>query len=229
MIAFIRSALRPVRWRTFAALQVVGQGAILVESTEEVLFGTWFGHPSLHYVAMAVNVVVLLAVALSADVLVTRGMRARSAYTVAVVATWPVAFVSTCATQWLYLKAFPLPPGVPNLYWKAAFLTSNHMCIYGVFALLVYFNQRMADRVLENFRAAELRRVTLAQQLAASRLAAAEAQIDPRRLFDELARIRREFADDEPGAEDRLNELIQSLRAATARTKQDDPPEVRAT
>ena len=65
MIAVVQSALRalrPLRWRTFLALQAAGQCAILVESTEGDLFGAWFGHPSLHYAAMALNVLLLLRV-----------------------------------------------------------------------------------------------------------------------------------------------------------------------
>ncbi len=227
MSAFLCAALRPLRalrWRTLFALEVLGQCAILVESTEDFLFGTWFGHPSLHYASMALNVLLLIPVGLVADALVARGARERYVYTTAVFATWPVAFLSTCTMEWLYLRVFAVPPGVPNLFWKAAFMTSNHLYIYGAFALLVYFNQRMADRLLENFRDAELRRVTLEQQLAASRLAAAEAQVDPRRLFDDLARIRGEFADDAPGAEDSLNDLIQSLRTAMGRTREVDAP-----
>ena len=224
MIAFLRSALRPLRWRTLLAVEVLGQCAILVESTEDALFGTWLGHPSLHYASMALNVLLLLPAALVADALVARGARERYVYTLAVLATWPVAFVSTGTMEWVYLRLFPVAPGAPNLFWKAAFETSNHMYIYGAFALLVYFNQRMADRLLENFRDAELRRVTLEQQLAASRLAAAEAQVDPRRLFDDLARIREEFADDKPHAEDSLNDLIQSLRTAMGRTREVDAP-----
>ena len=219
MIAFLHAVLRPLTWRQFLLLQLLGQLAILIESTEETLFGTWFGHPSLHYASMALNVALLTPVGLLADEAVTRGMRPRYAYTAAVLGTFPVALLSTTAMQWLYLLRFPPVPGAPGLFWRAALETSVHMYIYGGFVMLVYFNQRMADRILENFRAAELRRVMLEQRLVDSRVAAAEAQIDPRRLFDDLARIRAEFAMDSPAADDSLNSLIQSLRAALARTK----------
>jgi len=225
MIAFTRSALRPLRWRHFFAMQVLGQFAILIQSTGDVLFGTWLGHPSLHYASMALNVALLVPLGLFADEVVTRGARPRYAYTAAVLATYPVALLSTSATQWLYLQVFPLAPGKPNLFWRAAFETSTNLYIYGGFVMLVYFNQRMADRILENFRATELHRVKLEQQLIDSRVAATEAQIDPHRLFDDLARIRSEFAADSPGAEDSLNLLIHSLRAALARTKQVEEPE----
>jgi hypothetical protein len=225
MIAFMRSALRPLRWRYFFAMQVLGQFAILIQSTEDALFGTWLGHPSLHYASMALNVALLVPVGLFADEIVTRGTRPRYAYTAAVLATYPLAFLSTSAMQWVYLQLYPLAPGTPNLFWRAAFETSTHLYIYGGFVMLVYFNQRMADRILENFRATELRRVNLEQQLLDSRVAATEAQIDPRRLFDDLARIRSEFAADFAGAEDSLNSLIQSLRAAFARTKRAEEPE----
>jgi hypothetical protein len=226
MIAFIRTALRPLRWHYFFAMQVLGQFSILIESTEDdALFGTWLGHPSLHYASMALNVALLVPLGLFADEVVTRGARPRYAYTAAVLATYPVAFLSTSVMQWVYLQLFPLVPGKPNLFWRAAFETSTHLYIYGGFVMLVYFNQRMADRILENFRATELHRVNLEQQLMDSRVAATEAQIDPRRLFDDLARIRGEFAADSPGAEDSLNSLIHSLRTALARTKRVEEPE----
>lgn len=214
-----------ISWRHFLVIQVLGQFAVIAESTESALFGSWLGHPSLHYVSMALNVALFVPLGLFADEIVTRGARPRFAYTAAVMGTYPVALFSTCTMQWVYLRLFPLTPGHANLFWRAAFETSNHLYIYGGFVLLVYFNQRMADRILQNFRAAELRRVSLERQLLDSRVAATEAQIDPSRLFRDLARIRQEFAADSPAAEESLNSLIHSLRSALTRTRLADEPE----
>ena len=65
---------------------------------------------------------------------------------------------------------------------------------------------------------AELRRVQLDQQLVQSRLATAEAQIDPQMLFSALAQIKRGLEASQPHAEKQMNELIQTLRAALAST-----------
>ena len=84
--------------------------------------------------------------------------------------------------------------------------------------MLVFMNQRAADRLLLNFRNSELRRVQLERQLVESRLATAEAQIDPTMLFNQLADIKLGFIHGEDRAEEQLNALIQALRAALART-----------
>jgi hypothetical protein len=79
-------------------------------------------------------------------------------------------------------------------------------------------NGRAADRMLEGVRSAELQRVKLDQQLMQSRLATAEALIDPQMLFGELAKIKHGFEDSQPDADRKLSDLIQTLRAALART-----------
>jgi LytS/YehU family sensor histidine kinase len=63
-----------------------------------------------------------------------------------------------------------------------------------------------------------LSRVRLEQQLIESRLATAEAQIDPRMLFEALREIRSSLARAEPQADTQLDRLIRRLRNALART-----------
>jgi len=65
-------------------------------------------------------------------------------------------------------------------------------------------------------RAAELERVGVERRLIESRLAAAQAQIDPERVFRHLAEIRNLYASARPGADERLEALIQELRASVA-------------
>jgi sensor histidine kinase YesM len=79
-------------------------------------------------------------------------------------------------------------------------------------------NGRAAERMLEGVRSAELRRVKLDRQLVESRLATAEAQIDPQMLFGALAQIKHGLEESQPEAEKQLNDLIQTLRSALART-----------
>jgi sensor histidine kinase YesM len=81
--------------------------------------------------------------------------------------------------------------------------------------------------MLEGVRGAELRRVQLDQQLVESRLATAEAQIDPQMLFSALAQIKRGLEQGTPEAEVKLNQLIQTLRTALTRTIAVDESEER--
>ena len=202
MIAFLRSALRPLRWRYFFAMQVLGQFAILIESTEDALFGTWLGHPSLHYASMALNVALLVPLGLFADEVVTRGARPICVHRSRARHLPGGAFLSASAMQWVYLQHFPLAPGKPNLFWASRVRNQHSPVHLRGFRNAGLFQSAHGRPDPREFRATELRRVHLEQQLLDSRVAATEAQIDPRRLFDDLARIRSEFAADSPGAED---------------------------
>jgi sensor histidine kinase YesM len=84
--------------------------------------------------------------------------------------------------------------------------------------MLVYLNRRLAQRMLEGVRGAELRRVQLERQLVESRLATAEAQIDPQMLFSALADIRLGLERASPDADAKLDGLVQRLRLALAGT-----------
>jgi len=218
MIESLRAVWQAITWRRLLLLQGLGQLAIYLESREQHLFGFWMGHTSEHYVAMALSVFLIIPIALLSDEAVKRGAAPKFAYTIALLTTLPVAFVATTVTQHVYLSIFGLPPGKPNLFWISSVETTFHMYTYGAFGMLVFMNQRTADRLLENFRNSELKRVQLERQLVESRLATAEAQIDPAMLFDQLARIKAGFERGGEGAEAQLNELIQGLRAALKRT-----------
>jgi len=205
-------------WRNLLLMQALGQLAIFADSLEEKLFGAWMGHQSLAYASMALNVCLVLPMTLIADAAVERGRKAGAVYTAAILMTLPLAGISTGLMEWVYVVVFGLPADKPNFFSRAAIETTFHMYIYGAFVMLVYFNQRTADRMLEHFRTAELRRARLENELVDSRLATAEAQIDPTLLFTRLGGIKRGFERADPSAEDELNELIKSLRAALART-----------
>lgn len=217
MIDSLRATWQAITWRNLLILQALGQLAIYLESREQALFGTWMGHPSLGYVSMALSVFLLVPIALLSDEAVKRGAAPKLAYPIAVGLTVPVAILATSVTQHVYLSIFGLPPGRPDLFWRSSIEASVHMYIYGAFGMLVFMNQRTADRMLENFRNSELRRAQLERQLVESRLATAEAQIDPTMLFEELAEIRLGFKRGGDRAELQLTELIQTLRTALTR------------
>jgi hypothetical protein len=214
----LRTTWQAASWRNPLILLAAGQIAIYMDSREEHPLGYWMGHPSAGYVAMALLVLLIIPIALLSDEAVDRGASARFAYAIAAISTLPVALLTTTATQHAYLSIFGLPPGTADQFWVTSIAAGVHFSIYGAFGMLVFINQRTADRMLENFRKGELRRVELERQLVNSRLATAEAQIDPTMLFDRLAEVKLGFQRGEDHAEARLNELIQSLRAALART-----------
>jgi len=221
MIERIRVAFKPLTWRWFLGLHALGQLTVVAYATEYPMFGTWMGHPSMHRVATAIAVTVLIGVGLLADEATNRGTAPRLAYGLAIFAIIPALVLSTVSSESLYLSLFPQPVSLTHqFYWRSAISTSADMLAAAGLGMLVFANQRTAERMLRNIRETERSRTELERQLLESRLATAEAQIDPNRLFNSLARIRGEYAEDSPNAEDSLNALIQELRAALARTRE---------
>jgi hypothetical protein len=218
MIESLRAAWQAITWRNMLILQLLGQLTVYVDSREEPVIGSWMGHPSVGYVSMALSVMLVVPVALLADQAVRRGAAPWFSYSIAVASTVPVTLLATSVTQQVYLSIFGLPLEVPNLLWRSTIAGGFFMDVYVAFGVLVFTNQRTADRILEHFRNSELERAQLERQLVESRLATAEAQIDPTMLFNQLAEIKLGYAGGEDRAEAQLNELIQTLRTALART-----------
>jgi hypothetical protein len=218
MIESLRATWQAITWRNMLVLQLLGQITVYIDSREEPVLGAWMGHPSAGYVSMALSVLLVVPVALLADEGVRRGAAPRVAYPIAVMSTVPVTLLATALTQHVYLAIFGLPPTVPNLFWRSTISMGFFMCTYVAFGVVVFTNQRTADRVLERFRNSELQRAQLERQLVESRLATAEAQSDPAMLVNQLAEIKSGFTRGDDRAEAQLNELIQTLRAALART-----------
>lgn len=214
MTGYLRAVATTLTWRHWAVLQALGLLAIYLTSRETKVFG----HLGEHYVGMVLTVSLLAPIAIIADEAVNRGARPRIAYTLAVASTIPVAFVSMALVQGLYLEFLPALAGPADGFWKRAFEVTLEIANFIAFAMVVYLNRRTADRLLENFRGAELRRAQLEQQLVISRLATAEAQIDPAKLLAELGRIKRDLELGRADAEEELADLIQALRVAMART-----------
>jgi hypothetical protein len=218
MIEPLRAVWQAITWRNMLVLQGLGQITVFIDSREEPVLGSWMGHPDAGYVSMALSVLLVIPIALLADEAVNRGAAPRLAYAIAVIATIPVTLTATALTQLVYLSIFGLPPNLPNLFWRTTLAGGFFMCTYVAFGVLIFTNQRIADRTLERFRNSELQRAQLERQLVESRLATAEAQLDPAMLVNQLSQIKSGFARGEDRAEGQLNELILTLRSALART-----------
>jgi hypothetical protein len=209
---------RGMTWRRFLFTQAIVALAVLVESFEDPLLGTWMGHPSLQYAAMSLSAFVLLAMTLYADELVNRGAWATLVYPTAVVLAFPVTFVVTGMTEEIYYAVLRLPRAVAEAHRWVFIGTAENIAVVCAFGMVIYMNRRAAERMLERVQAAELKRVQLERQLLDSRLAMAEAQVDPQMLFSALAEIRDGFSRSLPNADAKLDELVQHLRSALART-----------
>lgn len=205
-------------WRRILFTQAIVALAVLVESFEGPLLGSWMGHPSLQYVAMSASAFVLLAMTLYADDLVNRGVKARLIYPITVLLAFPLTFVITGITEEIYYAVLRLPRAVAEAHRWVFISTAEDIAVICAFGMVIYMNRRTAERMLERVQGAELKRVQLEGQLIESRLATAEAQVDPQMLFSALAEIRDGFSRSLPNADAKLDELVQHLRSALART-----------
>jgi len=205
-------------WRRIVFTQAIIALSVFVKSFEGKPLGTWMGHPSLAYVASSLSALLLLAVALYADAIVTRGAPARLVYPLAVLCAFPLALLVTWGIEQLYFVVFSVPPTtVEANRWK--FISyAEDIALICAFGMVIFMNRRTAERMLERVQSAELKRVQLEGQLIESRLATAEAQVDPQMLFSALAEIRDGFSRSLPDADAKLDRLVQHLRTALART-----------
>jgi hypothetical protein len=194
------------------------------------LIAAFVGERALH-VVMAVmlvsSAVANLLVALSADEAVKRGTALRMAYPVAIF-TLLLVHCAIAESARRYFGEALNPPNVrPNMLWLGILRYGLDQSLWGIFALFVYLNRRIAQRMLQRVHTAELRRVQLEAQLVESRLAAAQAQGNPQMLFGALADIREKLSTAVPEADERLDGLIQRLRSALAHTDTNGDPAAR--
>ena len=165
-----------------------------------------------HVVSNAVGALFVMLAALAADEAVHRRVPFWCAYPLALLA----ASGASTIVQWS-LQSWPavaFAEGGTSL----AFAVSIGLGVFtlGGLGMLAYTDRQSAERMLQGVRAVELERVGVERRLIESRLAAAQAQIDPERVFRQLAEIRHLYASAGPGADERLETLIQELRASVA-------------
>ncbi len=216
MNPYLHAGWNSFTWRRVLLTQAAGLAVALLMALDWGYYGKSIGHTSMHFVTMSVYVLLLLPVAYCADEAIVRGARPLVTYAILLVfVNQALAALVAAATLWLYCAFFAVP--WPARIWGFT-EASGHFSVPCSFGLLIFLNGRAAERTLEGVRSAELRRVKLDQQLVDSRLATAEAQIDPQMLFGELVQIKQGYEAAQPGAENKLSELIQTLRTALART-----------
>jgi hypothetical protein len=212
-----RAALQELTWRRVLMAQLVG----LIVNGLRFLDG-W--GPTHHVVARTffttVAPLLLVLAALVAAEAVRRGAAPVRAYVGALIA----AACVTAGLQFMLRQVLGIHPTEGNMAslavkeWVWIGSDVQTVLLLGGIGLLAFYNHRSVERILQNVRASELKRVRLENELVESRLAAAQAQVDPRTLFESLARIRNLYASSSPEADHALEELIQTLRARRVAT-----------
>jgi hypothetical protein len=217
MNPYLRAAWNSYTWRRVCLTQALALVVAFLTSLDWGFYGESIHHLSIHYVTMSVYVLLLVPVAFCADEALARGARPIVVYAILLVVVNQLLAAAVAGTlQWIYVTIYAIPWPAKTWGFTEA---SGHFSVPCSLGLLIFLNGRMAKRMLEGVRGAELRRVQLDQQLVESRLATAEAQIDPQMLFSALAQIKQGLKDSQPDAERKLNDLIQKLRDALARTR----------
>jgi hypothetical protein len=205
-------------WRRIVLTQAIVTMSVFVKSFEGKPLGSWMGHPSQAYVATSLSALLLLAVTLYADSMVNRGASGRLVYPLTVFSAFPLALIVTWGTGQLYYAAFSVPAAAAKAHRWVFISYAVDIALICAFGMVIFMNRRTAERMLQRVQSAELKRVQLEGQLIESRLAMAEAQVDPQMLFSALAEIRDGFSRSLPDADAKLDRLVQHLRTALART-----------
>jgi hypothetical protein len=218
-----RAARKELTWRRVLIAEALG----VLLNVLRYLDG-W--GPTQHIVARScfttVAPLLLVVAALLAAEAVRRGAAPLRTYAAALIAA-ACASAALLFLLRLALGIHPLPGDASSAAlreWVWIGSDIETVLLLGGIGFLAFYNHRSVERILQNVRAVELKRVRLENELIESRLATAQAQVDPRTLFESLARIRNLFAGSSPDADRALEELIQALRTRRVATGAAAPP-----
>ncbi len=210
---FVRDVLRSITWRAMLLTQSLGLTLAVgrwIETRDKgmqpyVLLLTWIAGQSL-------TALLATLATLAGDQAVRRGWPVWRAVVVALTCAAATVTIAMWGVRALLGMLDPSPNGelARTLQW---FLD---ICAYWGMAMMVFLNGRSTARMLAGVRATELERVQVERRLLVSRLAAAEARIDPGSVLKQLAQIRDSYAAARPGADEQLEALIASLRRSVA-------------
>jgi hypothetical protein len=211
---FAATVLRGVTWR--AVLVTQGLGFMFALYTWLQLWHQRWQPPLLAGVmGQAIAALLVMLAAYAGDEAVRRGWSVWRAFVV----------VALCASVANVLCQWPMSYLVSGTAHRLVDVLNDFFNL-GAFwgtVLVVFLNRRSAQRLLSRLRAGELERVHAEGRLIASRLAAAEAQIDPKALLRQLAEVRDLYAGGLPRADERLEALITGLREAASRSAAAQP------
>lgn len=211
----LQAAVSELTWRRVLTAQAVG----LMANVLHYLDG--WSNSFRAVLAMTIFTTVapflLVLAALCAAEAVRRGTPPLRAYSVALVgAACGSAGIQFVCRQVLAVHATSGAASATVHEWVWIGSDAVNVILMGGIALLAFYNHRSVERILQNIRTAELKRVRLDRELIESRLATAQAQIDPRALFESLARIRVLYGSSPLEADGALQGLIDTLRGRRA-------------
>lgn len=220
--AFVRSVCRAVTWRALAVSQLVGLaigGARYLEQRGVDVTQVGFlearlseapqHFPDSHFVVAPIAAFCILIAALAADEAVRRGARLGSA----MIAVIPPASAATALLQ--YVLRFMLggyyAPSQDRPWLGLAAVTAD-TAMLGLLAVLAFVKHATEQRMVREVRRAELERVELDRRRLEYGLLSSRAQVPPAWIAAEIGAIRQLYATRAPGAEGRLEALIDELR-----------------
>lgn len=224
---------RGVTWRAVLSVQAVAAGLALLQwSDTDAEFkaaapSTWI---LVHFMLWALSALFILPATLRADEAVRRGARPFWAYLLgmaaAVLAALSITAMVACVVLG-YGRTWSHPQPLPSGILMAVYVRSvMDMSFTGGIALLCRINQHLARQTLIYIQDVEDRRTVLEARLTDSRLAIAEAQMDPAELLHTLADIRSDLEHSARSADGKLDQLIVKLRGAMTRTVVASEPEM---
>jgi hypothetical protein len=215
-MSFVRAVWATITWRRIGFALAVGLAVGLLRSIGLWQAGAPLGFAPVPLLGMPLAALYVLVATLSADEAVARGARRWPAYG----AAFLVAILVSAATVLWQARSWGVLPQATPLQGELIFMAQVALDVGFIsgLAVLAYANRRAANQILQRVHDAELQRVQLERRLIESRLATAEAQVDPQMLFGALTEIRDEFERASPAADGKLETLIQRLRVALART-----------
>ncbi|HEX4023578.1 MAG TPA: hypothetical protein VHX52_02575 [Steroidobacteraceae bacterium] len=207
---FAATVLRAVTWK-----------AILLTQSLGLLFALcpWLEYPDRHarphfllidLIEQALAALFVMLAAFAGDEAVPRGWTLWRAFVVVTLC----AAGATALAAWAVCSGFGLTQ--PHLVLRRVLDIFFDVGAWGT-ALMTYLNRQSAERILAGVRAGELARLTAERRLLASRLAAAETQVDPASVLRQLAGIRDRYAAGQADADRGLDQLIDELRVSVAR------------
>lgn len=208
---FVRAVSRTVTWKALLAVQALALAFAVLAHLRHGAHPPPKDLPA-HAASYAVGALFVMLAALAADEALRRRVRFLCAYPVALFAAAGAAAI----VQWGLQSWPPLAFEEAGSSLEVAVTIGLDVIMLGGLGMLAYINRQSAERVLQGVRSAELDRVRVERRLIEARLAAAQAQIDPEAVSLQLAEIRNLYASARPGADERLEALIQELRASVA-------------
>jgi hypothetical protein len=223
---------RGVTWKALLSVQAVAGGLALLQWSDTgaefkaAAPSTWI---LVHFLLWGLSALFIVPATLRADEAVRRGARPFWAYLLglatAVLAALSITAVVGCVVLG-YGRTWSQPQPLPSGILTALSVRSvMDLCFTGGVALLCRINQHLVRQTLIYIQDVEDRRTVLEARLTDSRLAIAEAQMDPAELLHTLADIRGDLEHSAQSADWKLDELIVKLRGAMTRTVIASEPE----